>query len=181
MAKTESSVPGGYSQELESWLRDRASLMGERSNFAGIVAAIEKGATGGNSGTKGCGIVRIEPFESWESLHVLHDTFERAGRCELAFRELTTFERWLACARYLYRRETVPAPMHLKLGHLSCVALVVAGKLGLHEQLLVDGWDGKADGWLRVAEVACEAMHQAWSASCAEVRAQLDVSLVEGE
>lgn len=153
---------GGYSAELENFLQSRASLLGERSNFEGLTAAIERGGSGGNRGTKGVGIVRVEPFEQWESLPGLHKAFDRDSRCERAWRMLTTYERWLLCARYLYTRDRLPAGVHGQLGDLSVVAYVVADRLGLAHRLALDASKTRTKRWESVAEIALEDAHRAW-------------------
>lgn len=170
-SKTSSTQRGGYSGELESWLVNRALLMGERSTFSGIVAAIEKGGDSGNSGTKGCGVKRVEPFENWKSLPALHRAFDRDARCEAAFRALTTQERWFAAARYCAKRESYPAGLHGQLGDLAAVAVVVAASISreMLRRFLDDASRGRSKGWEDIACKACEEMHKSWAAARVEV------------
>lgn len=161
--------PGGYSAELEQWLRNNASLMGEHSNFGGLISSIERGGSGGNRGTKGVGIVRIEPFEAWEELAHLHAAFGRSRRCERAWRMLTTYERWLLCARYLYTRERLPAGVHGQLGDLSVVAYVVADRLGLTHRLALDASKNRTRQWENISAIVLEEAHRSWFAARAEV------------
>lgn len=120
---------GGYNREVEWYLTEVARLMGERSNFGGLVAVIERGGTGGCKGTKGCGIVRIEPFENGPELVLLHRDFGRARRCEATWEALSTYHRWLLAARYCYSREKLPPGLHGQLGDLSVVAMVAAASV----------------------------------------------------
>lgn len=161
--------PGGYSAELESFLQSRASLMGERSNFEGLAAAIERGGSGGNRGTKGVGIVRVEPFENWDRWGDVFKRFDRDAKCELAWRSLTTYERWLLCARYCYTRERLPAGVHGQLGDLSVVAYVVADRLGLAHTLALDASKNRTRRWEAIAEIALEDAHRSWCESRADV------------
>jgi len=117
---------GGYNAELENWLTNSASMMGERSNFAGLVASIERGGSGGCRGTKGVGMVRYDPFEHWGSIIALNRAFDRAERCDIAWRQLIHYDQWLLAARYCYSREKLPHGMHGQLGDLSAVAFVCA-------------------------------------------------------
>lgn len=128
MEKEKSRVTqrGGYNREVEWYLTEVSRLMGERSNFGGLVAVIERGGTGGNSGTKGCGMIRIEPFENSGELSRIHGEFKRMRRCELAWLALSLEARWLLSARYCYSREKLPPGLHGQLGDLSGVAFVVA-------------------------------------------------------
>jgi len=132
-ATTSSTQRGGYNREVEWWLTELARLMGQRSNFGGLVAVIERGGTGGNSGTKGCGMIRIEPFENAGILHStrygersVHGDFSRMRLCERAWSDLSIYARWLLTARYCYSREKLPPGIHGQLGDLSAVAFVVA-------------------------------------------------------
>jgi hypothetical protein len=164
---------GGYSAELETWLTTHESLLGERSAFSGLVASIERGATSGNSGTKGCGITRVEPFENWKKLRDVHNVIGRAGKCEMAFRMLTTYERWLLCARYLFVKTALPAGMHGTLGDLSAVAFVVADRLGLQAVIWQDASNQRTRRWESVAVMALKEAHQQWQMARAEVDREL--------
>jgi hypothetical protein len=160
---------GGYSAELANWLQNNASLMGERSNFGGLVASIERGGSGGCRGTKGVGVVRIEPFESWAKLKELHGAFDRAAKCEQAWRALTTYERWLLCARYLFSRDKLPAGMLGQLGDLSVVAYVVADRLGIASRLALDASKQRTRQWESVCAIALDEAHRSWQLARADV------------
>lgn len=168
---------GGYNAELEQWLQNNAEFMGERSNFGGLVAAIEKGGNQGNSGTKGVGCVRIEPFEEWKKLKDLHHAMERAARTQLAFQELTTYERWLLCARYVPENRKVKQQfpgLHGQLGDLIVVAFVFAEHAGLLARLFLDAGRQRSVRWIEAATgVALEEAHGAF----AEARARVDAEI----
>lgn len=129
-------VRGGYNYEIDWWLTQSSSLMGERSNFGGLVAAIERGGTGGCSGTKGCGMIRVEPFETRGQLHAsadghgsIHGDFDRVRACEYTWRHIGNYSRWVLAARYCYDRNKLPIGLYGQLGDLSAVAYVVAMRL----------------------------------------------------
>ncbi len=160
---------GGFNAELETWLTQHESLLGERSTFGGLVASIERGVTSGNSGTKGCGISRIEPFEGWISLRNVHAQIGRAGKCELAFRMLTRVERWLLCSRYLYVKTALPPGMYGALGDLSVVAMVVADQLDLLPELFQDAAKQRFRDWEPMAARMLEKAHRSYTEAKAEV------------
>ncbi len=165
---------GGYSAEVESWLTEYAASMGDRSTHAALVAAIERGANGGNSGTKGCGILRREPFENWRgSLRSLHGAMDKAKRCEMALRMLTTYERWQLCARYMCRIANLPIGMNEQLGELSAVAIVVADRLGLSHRLAADATKKRFRQWTDVAAMALQDTHDQYYLARAEVDREL--------
>lgn len=182
---------GGYSAELENWLRSNAAMMGERSNLPGLVAAIERGVDSGNKGTKGVGVVRIEPFTQCAcvpqlpgepritgvrrscptcSFNDVRDRFDRSDRCWMAWRGMTDYERDLAAARYIASSKKLPAGMTGQLGDLAAVAYVVAERLGLLGRLLQDCARQKWRHWEDVCAMAVESMHASWR----EERAQAD-------
>jgi len=189
---------GGYSYELDSWLTTNAVLMDERSNFAGLKAAIERGGSGGNSGTKGVGMTRVEPFTQCScathlpgeervsgvryscpvcSFDSVSDKFMRSDRCWMAWRGLTDYERNLASARYLYGRLRLPPGVIGQLGDLAAVAYVVADRLGVLGRLVNDIAAGKSKRWEETCVIACEEMHRSWT----EERASADSEAEEGE
>jgi hypothetical protein len=170
--------PGGYSKELENFLQTRASLLGEHSNYGGLVASIQRGGSGGNRGTKGVGIVRVEPFEDWEHLGALHKAFGRDTKCERAWRALTSYERWLLCARYLGIREQLPVGMLGQLGDLAVVAYVVADRLGLRVAMDRDARKNRTSRWGYICSIALQEAHRAWFDARAEVDSE-DVAAQE--
>lgn len=119
---------GSYNREVEWHLTEAASLMGERSNFPGLVAAIARGGSSGCSGTKGCGIIRIEPFENrgGEFFSEVHRDFRRAKLCSEAWEMLDRRTKWVLAARYCFSRDRLPAGLYAALGELSAVAIVCA-------------------------------------------------------
>jgi hypothetical protein len=163
---------GGYNREVEWYLTELSRIMGERSNFGGLVASIERGGSGGNSGTKGVGMVRIEPFENAGNLHAtldddrsVHGTFARAYACEQTWRRLGIHRQWRLAARYCLTREKLPPGLHGQLGDLSAVAFVVAYQAGPEQVQRL--WVGAAKkGALRWAEDAAakalEIDHAVW-------------------
>lgn len=157
--KSKKNRPGGFNRGLAKWLTENDVLMGERSNFASLAAAIQKGGNQGCSGTKGCGKVRIEPFEEWESLEKLHATFGDAGRYATSFRALTNWERWVLCALYLVRKETLPLGLHSALGDMAGVALLVSHRMGLLDQFLEGHGPESFARWQGIAEVVSEDAH----------------------
>lgn len=157
---------GGYSGELESWLTSNSALMGERSNFGGLKAAIERGGSGGCKGTKGVGRDRIEPFENWTGkfFERVHEALDRSDRCWMAWRGLTDYGRNLLSARYLYGRLKLPPGLHGQLGDLSAVAYVVADRLGLGGRLVNDIANGHCRQWESICAIALEEAHRDWYA-----------------
>lgn len=132
MHKSTSTQKGGYNREVEWWLTEVARLHGEKSNHAGVVAAIERGINGGCKGTKGCGIIRVEPFENdgrlragFEGGRSIHGDFARARACEAAWRALRLPTQWILAARYCYTRNNLPPGILGQLGDLAVVAIVV--------------------------------------------------------
>lgn len=119
---------GGYSAELENFLTTSSTLLGERSNFGGLVASIERGGSGGCSGTKGVGMLRIEPFENWDGrfFEKVHQSFGRYSLCNVTWKRLGLRHQWRLSARYCYSREKLPHGLHGQLGDLSVVAFVIA-------------------------------------------------------
>lgn len=167
---------GGYRHEVEWYLTEVARLMGERSNFGGLVAVIERGGSGGCKGTKGCGIVRVEPFETGPDLVLVHRDFRRARACEATWLAIGQRSRWILAARYCYSREKLPPGLHGQLGDLSAVAFVVAkfaddardkdARRKSQVERLLDG-AGKKDalGWAeKTAEKALQEAHGLWGA-----------------
>ena len=168
-----------YNHEIEWYLTEVCSIMGEKSNFCGLVAVIERGGNGGCSGTKGCGITRVEPFENCGALHVtsengrsIHADFERIRECDETWRRIGQFSRWVLAARYCYSRDKLPPGLHGQLGDLSAVAYVVATRLdgaaanGLttHVDKLLDGADkrGALRGIEAKAAQALKVAHADW-------------------
>jgi hypothetical protein len=181
---------GGYNREVEWYLTEVSRLMGERSNFGGLVAVIERGGTGGNSGTKGCGIIRVEPFEASGDLSVIHRDFKRARRCEIAWSKLSLEARWVLAARYCYRREKLPHGLHGQLGDLSGVAFVVAALSDANPgprhkcqiDRLVTGAPKKGSlAWAEVsAEKALKNAHSLWKVCRAHVET-MEATAVKNE
>lgn len=165
---------GGYNREVEWYLTEVSRLHGERSNFAGLVAAIERGGSGGCSGTKGCGIVRIEPFENrgGEFFKDVHKDFARANSCEATWLRLGVETRWILAARYCYTREKLPPGLHGQLGDLSAVAVVMAAlrdATGEHEasqfdRLMVASQKKGGNQWAeKMAETGLKQAHEMWA------------------
>jgi hypothetical protein len=119
---------GGYNREVEWYRTETARLMGERSNFAGLVAAIERGGSGGCSGTKGCGMIRIEPFENTggQFFEKPHREMQRMRRCDHAWRDLGTRGQLILDGRYIFPLGILPPGIHGQLGDLSGVVWVLA-------------------------------------------------------
>jgi hypothetical protein len=180
---------GGYAFELENWLQNNASLMGERSNLPGLIAAIERGVNAGNSGTKGVGMVRIEPFTQCScathlpgesrvtglryscptcSFGAVADKFDRSDRCWAAWRGLTDYERDLLAARYVFTSRKLPAGIQGQLGDLAAVAYVVADRLGLLERIIQDSIRQRWRQWESVCAMALEEAHRGWRESRAD-------------
>lgn len=124
---------GGYNREVEWYLTETARLTGERSNFGGLVAVIERGGSGGCSGTKGCGMTRIEPFEFGPELVLVHKDFTRLRLCDAAWNRLGMAHQAILHARYCYSRERLPPGLHGQLGDLSEVAIVLVRRKGEDE------------------------------------------------
>lgn len=176
---------GGYSAELESFLTTSSSLLGERSNFSGLVASIERGGSGGCSGTKGVGMTRFEPFENWkgEFFKSVHQAFSRLELCEAAWRRMGLRNQWILAARYCYSREKLPHGMHGQLGDLSAVVLVLAmlsddpdgqmAKIFTNADKWVTGRGGVKTGKLKPFEtsagIALELAHAIWRTERAHV------------
>jgi len=163
---------GGYNREVEWYLTEVSRLHGERSNFAGLVAAIERGGSGGCSGTKGCGIVRIEPFENAGELVDIHRNFRRANACQTTWLRLSLETRWVLAARYCYTREKLPPGLHGQLGDLSAVAVVMAAlrdATGEHEasqfdRLMAASQKKSGNQWAeKMAETGLKQAHEMWA------------------
>jgi hypothetical protein len=166
---------GGYNREVEWYLTELSRIMGERSNFGGLVASIERGGSGGCSGTKGVGMVRVEPFENWdgEFFAKVHQAFGRANACEQTWRRCGLHVQWILAARYCLTREKLPPGLHGQLGDLSAVAFVVAYQAGPEQvQRLFAGADKK--GGLRWAEDAAAKQLEIGHAVWEEERAGVD-------
>jgi hypothetical protein len=139
-----------YDRELEWFLTESCSVMGERSAFGALVAAIERGCDSGNKGTKGCGRTIAFPFSdrdfgwgtNWEGQGLI----ARASACRRAWQLLTTHQQAIFVARYCLEVGKLPSGMHGALGDLAGVAIVVASS---H-----DGWldrlreDARRQRWL---------------------------------
>jgi hypothetical protein len=179
---------GGYNREVEWYLTELSRIMGERSNFGGLVASIERGGSGGNSGTKGVGMVRIEPFENAGNLHAttsddrsIHGDFARANACEQTWRRLGIHYQWIGSGRYCLKREKLPPGLYGQLGDLSGVAFVLAYESGPDqvERLIVGA--SKKSG-LRWAEDGAakelERMHSVWTEERAGVDRRAAVRVV---
>jgi hypothetical protein len=151
--------PGGFNRGLADWLRSSASLMGEHSNFDGIAKAIAKGGNQGCSGTKGVGRELSEPFEHWGDLLKLHAAFSAAERYATAFREATTWDRWVLCARYLCRNETLPLGLASAAGDLGAVVALVAYRLGVWDTFLHSCGKDEFARWVGIAEIVSEDAH----------------------
>jgi hypothetical protein len=130
---------GGYNREIDWYLTERARMMGERSTFGGVVASIEKGGSGGCKGTKGVGVLRVEPFTNCKcdpdakdggcglcGCTALHRAFGRATACEMTWRRLGLVHQWRLAGRYAFSREKLPPGLYGQLGDLSGVAFVCA-------------------------------------------------------
>lgn len=157
---------GGYNREVEWYLTETARLTGERSNFGGLVAVIERGGTGGNSGTKGCGMTRIEPFEFGPELVLVHKDFRRLRQCDGAWARLSAHHQAILHARYCYSRERLPPGLHGQLGDLSEVAVVLLRRRGESElaRLLKGAAKKGALAWAeKLAAKELEQAHDMWA------------------
>lgn len=163
---------GGYDAELEQWLTQESSLLGERSAFGGLIASIERG-TGGCKGSKGCGMTRHEPFETWTYWGDVFKAVDRTTACRQAFFRLELQERWLLCARYLANKGKLPPGLIGGLGDLAAVAVVLADCLGLSARLWSDTADekrkAKLSRWESMAAIALEEAHRSWKTARAQV------------
>jgi hypothetical protein len=174
---------GGYSGELERWLRTNAVMMGERSNFGGLKAAIERGGSGGNSGTKGVGVTRLEPFTQCRcdpddpsdkgcpvcSFKLVTKRFDDSDKCWRAWRMLTDYERALLAARYLCQLNQMPPGLIGQLGDIAAVGLVVAHKLTIAGRFIQDLAKGRVRLWEPVINASLSEAHRSWFAARAEI------------
>ena len=172
--KSSKKRPGGFNRGFANWIRSNASLFGERSNFDGVVGAIAKGGNQGNRGTKGVGKVRIEPFEDWADLSKLHEVFAGTVRYATAFRALTTWERWVLCARYLCRKESFPLGLDSALGDLGAVAAMAAYQLGVLEKFTRSAGKAEFERWQGIAEIVSEQAHEKLEEALADYDAEND-------
>lgn len=171
---SKSKIPGGYNRGFANWLRSNDVLMGEHSNFASLAAAIQKGGNQGNRGSKGCGMVRIEPFEEWANLRELHDAFSASSRYAVACRALTNWERWILCARYLMRRDALPVGLYAALDDLGGVAVLVAYRMGMLDEFTGLAGKDAFERWRGIAEVTSEKAHESLEAALADYDTELD-------
>lgn len=163
-----------YSFELEQWLCAHESLLGVHSTFESLMESIKRGATSGNSGTKGCGRTVAEPFERWKNLRDVHGAIDRASRCERAFRRLTDDEREIACARYLVLKKALPAGLDAKFGHLAAVVVVVARQSNLLAEFWEDMGRKRFQAWRIKAETALRDTHTSWFSRRAAVDDEIE-------
>lgn len=163
-----------YDRELEWFLQESPSVMGERSAFDGLVAAIERGANSGNKGTKGCGRVIHFPYGDLDLGYGVAGAglIRRCRVCRITWGLLDTWPRNVAVARYLFEAGKLPQGMHGALGDVAGVAIVVAQHFGTLDRLADDArhqrwsfWsDPKADGARAIAGELVAA-HRAWFAA----------------
>lgn len=191
----EATRTGGYSGELERWLRTNAVMMGERSNFAGLVAAIERGGSGGNKGTKGVGVNRIEPFTQCRcdpddpksngcqvcSFDLVLKRFDDSDKCWRAWRMLTNHERALLASRYLCHLHQLPPGLLGQLGDIAAAGFVVAHKLGIAGRFLHDLAKGRVRLWEPVINTSLAEAHRSWFESRAEIDVDDDAIALTSE
>ena len=173
---------GGYNHEIEWFLNEVSGILGERSNFGGLVSAIERGGSGGCSGTKGCGRASVDPFERYGALQdsggrSVHGDMERVRECTATWRLLGDYSRDLLAARYCCSVDKLTPGLHGQLGDLAAVSLVVAAKLddeiaasgkpkphkSIVEQVIDGATQKGALRWIeKLAGIALEMAHGDW-------------------
>ena len=166
--------PGGFDSELQWWLNESQSIMGERG------CSIEPSEAGRNTGTKGI----FRAFRDLFAGDVIfgfglgpgHGLIARANRCRQAWQLMPDDDRNIAMARYLFAidpNEPELKGLHGAAGDLAGVVYLVAQRkkdpaLALAKVIATRGAEAfekavdRKGSLVSQAAEACRVMHIAW-------------------
>lgn len=147
--------------DLRWLLVESPALMGERSTFEGVVAAIERGGDSGNRGTKGVG--RIVRLPDWAEREQDADV-DRERELTAAWKLMERSYQEEAVARYLCASSReIPEDMRVGLGQMAGVGWLLSRRAQDTRRELKEATRSKAWGkLLEASELATHEMHGAW-------------------